>query len=151
MNRLICGDVGFGNTEVALRAAAVTVLSGRQVALLAPTTVLVQQHLATFRRRFAAAGRPGDAPRVEGLSRFSRPDEAKAVETGLADGSIRVVVGTHALTGSGIRFQDLGLIIVDEEQRFGARQKAALQRLAEQSHVLTMTATPIPQTLQAAM
>ncbi|HET9147395.1 MAG TPA: DEAD/DEAH box helicase [Acetobacteraceae bacterium] len=146
MDRLVCGDVGFGKTEVALRAAAAAVFSGKQVALLAPTTVLVRQHLATFRRRFA-----GHGVRIEQLSRLSGAAEARAVKAGLASGEIGIVIGTQALAGKGVGFADLGLLIIDEEQRFGARQKAMLRRLGDGVHALTMTATPIPRTLQSAL
>jgi transcription-repair coupling factor (superfamily II helicase) len=146
MNRLVCGDVGFGKTEVALRAAAAAALSGRQVAIVAPTTVLARQHYETFRRRFAPFGLE-----VAQLSRLVATPEAKAVKAGLADGTVRVVVGTHALAGSGVAFADLGLLIIDEEQRFGARIKQSLQELQADAHLLTLTATPIPRTLQLAL
>ncbi|MFB0488090.1 transcription-repair coupling factor (superfamily II helicase) [Methylobacterium sp. OAE515] len=146
MDRLVCGDVGFGKTEVALRALAAAVFSGKQAALIAPTTVLARQHAETLRRRFGRFG-----VEVAQLSRLVAPAEAKRVKAGLADGTIRLVVGTHALAGSGVRFADLGLTVIDEEQRFGAKMKADLRRLAEGSHVLTLTATPIPRTLQAAL
>jgi transcription-repair coupling factor (superfamily II helicase) len=146
MNRLVCGDVGFGKTEVALRAAAAAALAGKQVAVVAPTTVLVRQHVTTFERRFAGLG-----IRVAHLSRLVAPAEARSVKEGLADGSVRVVVGTHALVGKGVRFQDLGLVIIDEEQRFGAAHKARLRDLGDGVHVLTLTATPIPRTLQSAL
>ncbi|MFC0408423.1 DEAD/DEAH box helicase [Roseomonas elaeocarpi] len=146
MDRLVCGDVGYGKTEVALRAAAVAALSGKQVAVLAPTTVLARQHLESFRERFRGFG-----VRVEGLSRLTPAAEAKAVKAGLADGSVRVVVGTQAIAAKGVRFHDLALVIVDEEQRFGTRQKAALQALSREIHTVAMTATPIPRTLQAAV
>ncbi|KAB1070236.1 helicase-related protein [Methylobacterium planeticum] len=146
MDRLVCGDVGFGKTEVALRAAAAALFSGKQVALLAPTTVLVRQHLETFRRRFARFGIA-----AEQLSRLASPAEAKRVKAGLADGSIRLVVGTQALAGRGLRFADLGLTIIDEEQRFGAKMKSTLRAAAAGGHVLTLTATPIPRTLQSAL
>jgi transcription-repair coupling factor (superfamily II helicase) len=146
MDRLVCGDVGFGKTEVALRAAAAAALSGRQVAIVAPTTVLVRQHLATVRRRFRGLGIA-----VGHLSRLAKPAEAKAVKEGLADGSIRVVVGTHAVAAKGVSFRDLGLVVIDEEQRFGAAQKTRLHAMAGDAHVLTLTATPIPRTLQAAL
>jgi len=146
MDRLVCGDVGFGKTEVALRAAAAAALAGKQVAIVAPTTVLVRQHLHTFRRRFAGLG-----VEVAGLSRLVSPAEAKRVKAGLADGGIQVVVGTHALAAKGVRFRDLGLVVIDEEQRFGAAHKAKLRDLAQGLHVLTLTATPIPRTLQAAL
>lgn len=146
MSRLVCGDVGFGKTEVALRAAAAAALSGKQVAVVAPTTVLARQHYETFRRRFAGTG-----IRVGRLSRLVSQSEADEVKAGLADGSIGVVVGTHALAGKGVAFADLGLLIIDEEQRFGAKLKSQLRDLAPDAHLLTMTATPIPRTLQLAM
>ncbi|WP_200840824.1 DEAD/DEAH box helicase, partial [Geminicoccus flavidas] len=147
MDRLVCGDVGFGKTEIALRAAAVAVLAGRQVAVAAPTTVLARQHARTFARRFAHLG-----IEVALLSRLVKPAEARKVKAGLADGSIRLVIGTHALAARGVRFAQLGLLVIDEEQRFGAAQKAKLRALAQGGgHVLTMTATPIPRTLQASL
>jgi transcription-repair coupling factor (superfamily II helicase) len=144
MDRLVCGDVGFGKTEVALRAAAAAALAGKQVAIVAPTTVLVRQHLQSVERRFAGLG-----VEVGHLSRLVKPAEAKAMKEGLTSGAVRVVVGTHALTGKGVRFKDLGLVVIDEEQRFGAAQKAKLRDLARNAHVLTLTATPIPRTLLA--
>ncbi|PVE21330.1 transcription-repair coupling factor [Microvirga sp. KLBC 81] len=146
MDRLVCGDVGFGKTEVALRAAAAVALSGKQVAVVAPTTVLARQHLRTFQRRFA-----GLAIEIAHLSRLVTPAEARGVKKGLADGSIRIVVGTHALTGKGISFKDLGIVIIDEEQRFGAAHKSKLRQLGCGGHVLTLTATPIPRTLQSSL
>ena len=146
MDRLVCGDVGFGKTEVALRAAAAALFAGRQVAVMAPTTVLVRQHVETFRRRFARFGIA-----VAHLSRLVSPAEARRVKQGLADGSVRLVVGTQALAGRGVRLPELGLAIIDEEQRFGAKTKAALRRAAGETHLLTLSATPIPRTLQAAM
>ena len=146
MNRLVCGDVGFGKTEVALRAAAAVALSGRQVALAAPTTVLARQHLATFERRFAPLGL-----KVGHLSRLAQPAETRATKAGLESGDIRLVVGTHALAAKDVRFKDLGLLVIDEEQRFGAKLKAELHALAPEAHVLTLTATPIPRTLQSAL
>jgi transcription-repair coupling factor (superfamily II helicase) len=146
MNRLVCGDVGFGKTEVALRAAAAAALSGMQVALAAPTTVLVRQHVETFTHRFAALG-----IRVAHLSRLTKPAEARAVKQGLADGTVRIVIGTHALAGKGVRFKDLGLLIVDEEQRFGSAHKAPLRAFGKGVHLLSQTATPIPRTLQSAL
>jgi transcription-repair coupling factor (superfamily II helicase) len=146
MDRLVCGDVGFGKTEVALRAACAAALAGRQVALVAPTTVLVRQHLETFRRRFA-----GLYVRIEQLSRLAGGAEARAVRSGIADGSVRIAIGTQALLSEQVRFADLGLVIIDEEQRFGARQKEQLRQLREGVHVLTLTATPIPRTLQSAL
>ena len=146
MNRLVCGDVGFGKTEVALRAAAAVALSGRQVAVAAPTTVLARQHLQTFQRRFADLG-----VQVGHLSRLAKPAEAKATKAGLVSGEVGIVIGTHALAAKDVVFKDLGLLIVDEEQRFGAKLKADLHALAPGAHVLTLTATPIPRTLQAAL
>jgi transcription-repair coupling factor (superfamily II helicase) len=146
MDRLVVGDVGFGKTEVALRAAAAAALAGKQVAVVAPTTVLARQHVHTFTRRFADLG-----VEVAHLSRLVSPAEAKAVKAGLADGSVRVVVGTHALAGERVAFADLGLLIVDEEQRFGATHKQKLRSLGRGVHVLTLTATPIPRTLQTAL
>ncbi|QAY75260.1 DEAD/DEAH box helicase [Sphingosinicella sp. BN140058] len=146
MDRLVVGDVGYGKTEVALRAAAIAALAGKQVAIVAPTTVLVRQHVESFRRRFAAVG-----IEVAGLSRLSSAAEARAVKKGLADGSIRIVVGTKMVAGKTVTFKDLGLVVIDEEQRFGAADKAKLRALADQGHVLTLTATPIPRTLQSAL
>jgi transcription-repair coupling factor (superfamily II helicase) len=146
MDRLVIGDVGFGKTEVALRAAAAVALAGRQVAVVAPTTVLARQHLETFRRRFAGTG-----VEVGHLSRLASPPEQKAVKAGLADGSIRLVIGTHAVASDSVRFQDLALLIIDEEQRFGQAMKQTLRAMAEGGHVLTLTATPIPRTLQTAL
>jgi len=146
MDRLVCGDVGFGKTEVALRAAAAAALAGKQVAVIAPTTVLVRQHVRSFQRRFAGLG-----IEVAHLSRLVSPAEARAVKKGLKDGSIRIVIGTHALAAKGVAFKDLGLVIIDEEQKFGAAHKAKLQNMASEGHVLTLTATPIPRTLQAAL
>ena len=146
MDRLVVGDVGYGKTEVALRAAAAAALSGKQVALVAPTTVLVRQHVESFRRRFRRLG-----IEVAGLSRLSSPAEARQVKKALADGSVRIVVGTRMIAGKGVSFRDLGLVIVDEEQRFGAADKRKLRALAADVHVLTLTATPIPRTLQTAL
>ncbi|MFD1033181.1 TRCF domain-containing protein [Sphingomonas hankookensis] len=144
MDRLVIGDVGYGKTEVALRAAAIVALAGRQVAIAAPTTVLVRQHVETFRRRFEGTG-----IEVAGLSRLSDAAEKKRVKAGLADGSIGVVVGTQALAGTGVAYHDLALVVIDEEQRFGAKDKARLRDLAD--HVMTLSATPIPRTLQSAL
>ena len=146
MNRLVCGDVGFGKTEVALRAAAAAALAGKQVAIAAPTTVLVRQHMETFTKRFA-----GLEIEVAQLSRLVKPADARTVKEGLASGAVRVVIGTHALAAKDVRFKDLGLVVVDEEQRFGAAHKASLRALGQNVHVLTLTATPIPRTLQAAL
>ena len=146
MNRLVVGDVGYGKTEVALRAAALAALAGRQVAVVAPTTVLVRQHVETFRKRFAAFGID-----VAGLSRLSSAAEAKQVKAGLADGTVPIVVGTRMIAGKGVRFAELGLVVVDEEQRFGTADKAKLRALGADVHLLTLTATPIPRTLQTAL
>jgi transcription-repair coupling factor (superfamily II helicase) len=146
MDRLVCGDVGFGKTEVALRAAAAAVFAGKQVAVVAPTTVLVRQHLQTFQSRFAGLG-----IEIVQLSRLLGRAEAKRAKARLADGSARIAIGTHALAGKAIRFKELGLLVVDEEQRFGTQEKERLRALADGVHVLTMTATPIPRTLQLAL
>ncbi len=146
MDRLICGDVGFGKTEVALRAAYVAAQTGAQVVVVAPTTLLARQHFANFRARFAEMG-----IRVEQLSRMVTAKESKVAKDGLKDGSVRVVIGTHALLASDITFANLGLVIVDEEQRFGVKQKERLKELKSHVHVLTLSATPIPRTLQLAL
>jgi transcription-repair coupling factor (superfamily II helicase) len=145
MDRLVIGDVGYGKTEVALRAAAIAALAGKQVALAAPTTVLARQHLETFRERFEGTG-----VEVAGLSRLSSAAEKKRVAAALKDGSIRVVVGTGAVAGKAVEYQDLGLVIIDEEQRFGAADKTKLRDKGA-GHVLTLSATPIPRTLQNAL
>lgn len=146
MDRVICGDVGFGKTEVAVRAAFVAAAAGKQVAVLVPTTLLAEQHYRTMRDRFA------DWPlKVEVLSRFKTAKEIKAELEKVAEGKIDVVVGTHRLLQPDVRFKDLGAVIVDEEQRFGVRQKEALKALRANVHLLTMTATPIPRTLNMAM
>jgi transcription-repair coupling factor (superfamily II helicase) len=146
MDRVICGDVGFGKTEVALRAAFVAVAAGKQVAVLVPTTLLAQQHYTTFADRFA------DWPvRIESLSRFRTQKEATAVIAGIAEGSVDVVVATHRLLQGKIRFKDLGLVVIDEEHRFGVRDKEKLKALRAEVDVLTLTATPIPRTLNMAM
>lgn len=142
MDRLLCGDVGFGKTEVALRAAYRAILNGFQVALLAPTTVLVQQHIDTFTERLGSLG-----VTVAGLSRFHTSSQQRATIAGMTGGTVDVVVGTHRLLSRDIHFKHLGLIVIDEEQRFGVRSKEGLQRLRQNVHVLTMTATPIPRTL----
>ncbi len=146
MDRLICGDVGFGKTEVALRAAFVAAMSGRQVALVAPTTLLVRQHYRNFADRFA-----GFPLNVRQLSRFVSPKEASETRKGLKDGSVDVVIGTHALLSKQVGFRDLGLLIIDEEQHFGVKHKERLKEYRGDTHVLTMTATPIPRTLQLSM
>lgn len=145
MDRLVIGDVGFGKTEVALRAAALAALAGQQVVLAAPTTILVRQHLQTFQQRFADSGIA-----VAALSRLSRASERKAAKAGLADGTIQIVIGTGAVMGKDVRFANLGLVIIDEEQRFGASDKARL-RSRPDIHLLAMSATPIPRTLHRAM
>jgi transcription-repair coupling factor (superfamily II helicase) len=142
MDRLISGDVGFGKTEVAIRAAFRAVANGHQVAMMVPTTVLAQQHFETFAERFA-----GLPVRVEVLSRFSSDREAKGVVDGLADGRVDVVIGTHRLLGEGVRFKRLGLLVVDEEHRFGVGQKERLKALRAHLDVLSLSATPIPRTL----
>jgi transcription-repair coupling factor (superfamily II helicase) len=146
MDRLVCGDVGFGKTEVALRAAFVAAMAGMQVVVICPTTLLARQHHMNFVDRFR--GFPIEIGR---LSRLVPDKETKAVKAGLADGSIDIVVGTHALLAKGIEFKRLGLVIVDEEQRFGVTHKERLKGLKTDVHVLTLTATPIPRTLQMAM
>src|SRR4029453_6139006 len=142
MDRLICGDVGYGKTEVALRAAFKAVMDGSQVAVLVPTTVLAQQHLHTFQARLA----PYPVP-VEVLSRFRSRAEADAIIGRLAEGSIDIVIGTHRLLQKDVRFKNLGLVIVDEEQRFGVTHKEYFKKLRTEVDVLTLTATPIPRTL----
>ncbi len=146
MDRLICGDVGFGKTEVALRAAFVAAMSGKQVAILAPTTLLARQHFKNFGERFA-----GLPLRVEQISRFVTAKQATEVKKGLANGSVDIVIGTHALLGKTVSFKDLGLVVVDEEQHFGVTHKERLKQLRAEVHVLTMTATPIPRTLHMAL
>ncbi len=146
MDRLICGDVGFGKTEVALRAAFVAAMSGKQVAVLAPTTLLARQHFKVFSERFR-----GLPIRVAQLSRLVSAREAEAVKKGLATGEIDIVVGTHALLGKTVTFADLGLVVIDEEQHFGVVHKERLKQLRAEVHVLTMTATPIPRTLHMAL
>nr|WP_194273394.1 transcription-repair coupling factor [Alcaligenes faecalis] len=142
MDRLVCGDVGFGKTEVALRAAFLAVANGKQVALLCPTTLLAEQHAQTFSDRFA------DWPiRVAELSRFRSTKETQAAIAGLREGSVDIVIGTHKILSSDVRFKQLGLVIIDEEHRFGVRQKEALKQLRAEVDILTLTATPIPRTL----
>ena len=142
MDRLICGDVGYGKTEVALRAAFKAVMDGKQVAVLVPTTVLAQQHYTTFQRRLAPF-----PVRVEMLSRFRTPKEQREVLRGLYKGEVDIVIGTHRLLSGDVTFKDLGLLIVDEEQRFGVVHKERLKKMRTEVDVLTMTATPIPRTL----
>jgi transcription-repair coupling factor (superfamily II helicase) len=145
MDRLVVGDVGYGKTEVALRAAGLVALAGKQVVIAAPTTVLVRQHFETFKKRFERTGL-----NVASLSRLSDAAERKRVKAGLADGSISVVVGTGAVAKD-VAYADLALVVIDEEQRFGAADKAMLRNLGEEVHSLSLTATPIPRTLQNAL
>ena len=146
MDRLVCGDVGFGKTEVAVRAVFKAVQDGTQAAVLAPTTLLASQHAQTFAERYAPY-----PMRVELLSRFLSPAQQRKVVQGLADGSIDVVIGTHRLLAQDVRFKQLGLLVVDEEQRFGVSHKEAVKRMAEGVDVLTLTASPIPRTLEMAL
>ena len=146
MDRLVCGDVGFGKTEVALRAAFVAVMAGKQVAVLAPTTLLVEQHAKNFTDRFA------DFPvKIAQLSRFNSTKDTKSALAGMADGTVDIVIGTHKLVQDNIQFKNLGLVIIDEEHRFGVRQKEQLKRLRANVDLLTLTATPIPRTLSMAL
>ena len=146
MDRLVCGDVGYGKTEIAVRAAFKAVQDGKQVAVLVPTTLLVTQHMSTFSERMS-----GFPVVVKGLSRFQTDKEAKEVIAGLADGSVDIVVGTHRLLNPDIKMKDLGLIIVDEEQRFGVEHKEQMKRMRTSVDVLSMSATPIPRTLEMAV
>lgn len=146
MDRLLSGDVGYGKTEVAVRAAFKAVQDGKQVAMIVPTTLLVRQHMETFAERFA-----GFPVHVRALSRFQTDTEAKETIAGLADGTVDVVIGTHRLLTPGIAFKDLGLVIIDEEQRFGVEHKDALKKLKTNVDILAMTATPIPRTLEMAV
>ena len=146
MDRIVCGDVGYGKTEIAIRAAFKAVQDGKQVAVLVPTTLLVQQHLVTFLNRYT-----GFPVKVAGLSRFNTAKEGKEIIAGLADGSIDIVIGTHRLLSKDVQFRDLGLIIVDEEQRFGVEHKEELKKARTNVDVLSMSATPIPRTLEMAI
>jgi transcription-repair coupling factor (superfamily II helicase) len=146
MDRLLCGDVGYGKTEVAMRAAFKAISEGKQVVLLAPTTVLAFQHFETFRRRFAAFPMS-----IEMLSRFRTPREQKSVLAALEAGKVDVVIGTHRLLSKDVRFQDLGLLIVDEEQRFGVAHKERLKELRKEVDALALSATPIPRTLNMSL
>ncbi|MEL6873515.1 MAG: DEAD/DEAH box helicase, partial [Pseudomonadota bacterium] len=146
MDRLVCGDVGFGKTEVAMRAAFVAALAGLQVAVVVPTTLLARQHYRSFKERFS--GLPVE---IAQASRLVGAKELSAVKQGLAEGRIDIVVGTHALLSKAISFDRLGLLIIDEEQRFGVNHKERLKKLREDIHVLTLSATPIPRTLQLAL
>ena len=146
MDRLVCGDVGFGKTEVAMRAAFVAAMSGTQVAVIAPTTLLARQHAKAFEERFR-----GFPVEVRQLSRFVSAKAANDTRKGLADGTVDIVVGTHAVLAKQVRFQNLGLLVIDEEQRFGVNHKERLKQMRSDIHVLTLTATPIPRTLQLSL
>jgi len=146
MDRLVCGDVGFGKTEVAMRAAAKAAIDGKQTAVLCPTTVLCFQHYRTFKDRFA-----GFPIRIEMLNRFVDPTEAKKIQNDIAEGKVEIVIGTHQLLGARVTFADLGLIVIDEEQRFGVAHKEKLKKLRANVDVLAMSATPIPRTLHMSL
>lgn len=146
MDRLVCGDVGFGKTEVAIRAAFKAVQSGRQVAILCPTTILSEQHYRSFLDRLGSFG-----SKIEIINRFTSGQEKKEIVRRLKTGEVEVIVGTHALLGAGIEFKDLGLVVIDEEQKFGVKQKEMLKNLRTQVDVLTLSATPIPRTLSMAL
>jgi transcription-repair coupling factor (superfamily II helicase) len=146
MDRLVCGDVGYGKTEIAVRAAFKAIADGKQVALLVPTTLLVQQHYKTFAERYA-----GFPVRIASLSRFTTTADAKAAVAGIADGTVDLAIGTHALLSPSVQFKDLGLVIIDEEQRFGVEHKEHLKAMRANVDMLTMSATPIPRTLEMAV
>ncbi|CCH80286.1 Transcription-repair-coupling factor [Nostocoides japonicum T1-X7] len=146
MDRLVCGDVGYGKTEIAVRAAFKAIQDGKQVAILVPTTLLVQQHLQTFSERYAQF-----PVTVKALSRFQGDRDSKAILDGIADGSVDIVIGTHRLLGGEVRFKDLGLVVIDEEQRFGVEHKEQLKEMRTAVDVLAMSATPIPRTLEMAV
>ena len=146
MDRVICGDVGYGKTEIAVRAAFKAVQDGKQVAVLVPTTLLADQHLQTFTERMA-----GFPVRIKGLSRFTEGAESRAVLDGMAEGTVDIVIGTHRLLQTGVRWKDLGLVVVDEEQRFGVEHKEHIKSLRTHVDVLTMSATPIPRTLEMSL
>src|SRR5204863_517934 len=146
MDRLICGDVGYGKTEIAVRAAFKAVQDGKQVAVLVPTTLLAQQHLNTFHERMRSF-----PVTIKGLSRFTNKTESDIILEQLASGEVDIVIGTHRLLQTGIRYKDLGLVIVDEEQRFGVEHKEHIKALRTHVDVLTMSATPIPRTLEMSL
>src|SRR5262245_61558752 len=146
MDRLICGDVGYGKTEVAMRAAFKAIKEGKQVALLAPTTILTFQHYHTFRKRFEMF-----PVRIEMISRFKSRSEIKKILEDTRDGKVDVLIGTHRLLSKDVHFQDLALLVVDEEQRFGVTHKEKLKEMKKNVDALTLTATPIPRTLQMAL
>ena len=146
MDRLLCGDVGYGKTEVAMRAAFKAVMDGKQVAFLAPTTVLAFQHQKTLRERFA-----GFPVRIDMVSRFRTKAEIKQTLADLAAGKVDIIVGTHRLLSKDVVFRDLGLLVVDEEQRFGVAHKERIKQMRKKVDVLTMTATPIPRTLNMSL
>ncbi|CAN0583719.1 unnamed protein product, partial [Ectocarpus sp. 12 AP-2014] len=146
MDRLVCGDVGFGKTEVAMRAAFVAAMSGKQVAVIAPTTLLARQHAKGFKERFR-----GFPIEVRQLSRFVSAKRSAETRDGLARGTVDIVIGTHAVLAKSVRFQNLGLLVVDEEQHFGVTHKERLKQMRSDIHVLTLTATPIPRTLQLSL
>ncbi|GAG15275.1 unnamed protein product, partial [marine sediment metagenome] len=146
MDRLVCGDVGYGKTEVAIRAAFKAVMDNKQVAVLVPTTVLAQQHLSTFTQRLEAF-----PVRVEVLSRFRSPRQQQDVLDGLASGKVDICIGTHRLLQKDVKFKDLGLLIIDEEQRFGVAHKEYLKQMRKEVDVLTLSATPIPRTLHMSL
>lgn len=146
MDRLVCGDVGYGKTEIALRAAFKAVESGKQVAVLAPTTILSRQHYYTFKNRMERFG-----IRVDLLNRLQKTSQIKATKEGLLSGEVDVVIGTHKLLGKDIKYKDLGLLIIDEEQRFGVTQKEKIKEIKLNVDAITLSATPIPRTLQMSM
>src|SRR5574337_556925 len=146
MDRLVCGDVGFGKTEVALRAAFCAAINGKQTAIVAPTTLLARQHARVLRERFA-----GLPVRIGHLSRIVAAGEQRETKKGLEAGGVDIVVGTHAVLGKAVKFRDLGLVVIDEEQHFGVAHKERLKDLRIEVHMLTLSATPIPRTLQLAM
>src|SRR5208282_1936964 len=146
MDRLLCGDVGYGKTEVGMRAAFKAVSDNRQVAVLAPTTVLAFQHYNTFRQRLAAF-----PIKIEMLSRFRTPKQQKETVAKIESGEVDIVIGTHRVLSKDVKFHDLGLVVVDEEQRFGVRHKERLKQLKKQVDVLAMSATPIPRTLHMSL